>query len=110
MAKSASAEFDGRSGRYSFEVFPLDTVFNAVGAVYIFTKRTVETSGRGTHEFLYIGETGSLENRIPNHEKLSAVLRRGANCICVHRDDNSVSRLKKETDLRAGNVTPYNDQ
>ncbi len=110
MAKIADATFDGKSGRYSFEVYPINTTFNSVGAVYIFTKRVVDASGKGSHELLYIGETESLADRIPNHEKWRTARDHGANCICVHRDDNGKSRLNKETDLRAASLTPCNNQ
>ena len=110
MAKIADATFNGRLGPYGFEVYPLDTRFISVGAVYVFTKRTVDASGKGSHELLYIGETDSLAERIPNHEKWPRVLRLGANCICVHRDDNGGSRLNKETDLRTANATACNEQ
>ncbi len=110
MAKIADATFKGKTGSYAFEVYPADTSFNAVGAVYIFTKREVGSDGKGTHTFLYIGETDSLKDRIPNHEKWPCITRNGVNCICVHRDDNDKSRLAKEIDLRDGNSTPCNDQ
>jgi hypothetical protein len=110
MPKIADATFSGTSGNYEFEVYSLNTAFNAVGAIYIFTKRTVDASGRGTHALIYIGQTDSLADRIPNHEKWPCIRRNDANCICVHRDDNEQSRLKKETDLLAAFTTPCNDQ
>lgn len=110
MAKIADATFNGREGQCKFEVHPLGTSFNAVGAVYIFTKRTVDGLGKGAHAFIYIGQTDSLRNRMPNHEKFPSINRNGANCVCVHPDGNETSRLKKETDLRAANSTPCNDQ
>ena len=110
MAKIANATFKGKMGSYSFEVYSTDTSFNAVGAVCVFTKRTVGSDGKGTHSFIYIGQTDLLKGRIPNHEKWPCAKRNGVNCICVHRDDNEKSRLAKETDLRAGNSTPCNDQ
>ena len=110
MAKIADATFKGAKGEYAFEVYPFDQSFNAVGAVYIFTKRAVDSSGKGLHTFLYIGETEDLSSRIPNHEKWPCARRNGVTCICVHLDNNSQSRLAKETDLRAGNTTPCNDQ
>jgi hypothetical protein len=109
VSKIADATFKGKNGSYSFEVYPSNISFNAVGAVYIFTKRTVADS-KGTHLFLYIGQTDSLKDRIPNHEKWPCVNRNGVNCICVHRDDSEKSRLDKESDLRAGNSTRCNDQ
>lgn len=110
MSKIADATFKGARGAYSFEVFDANTTFNAVGGVYIFTKRTVDATGKGKHDFLYIGQTDSLAARIPHHEKWPCVRLRGVNCICVHRDDNERSRLAKETDLRKTNTTPCNDQ
>ena len=110
MAKITDATFSGETGKYAFEVYPSDTTFNSVAAVYVFTKRTVDSSGKGTHEFIYIGETESLATRIPNHEKWPCARRNGVNCICVHRDTNEDSRLAKEADLRAANRTPCNDQ
>lgn len=110
MAKIANATFNGNRGSYSFEVYPIDTVFNPVGAVYVFTRRSLDASGKGSHDLLYIGETGSLADRIPNHEKWAGLIKHRANCICVHRDGNSISRLSKETDLRAANDAPLNVQ
>jgi hypothetical protein len=110
MPKIADATIKGRTGTYDFEVYSADTTFNAVGGVYIFTKRTVDANGKGTHTLLYIGQTDSLRDRIPNHEKWPCARRNGVNCICVHPDDNEGSRVAKEADLRAGNTTPCNDQ
>jgi hypothetical protein len=64
MAKIDDATFKGKRGSYSFEVYPTDTSFNAVGAVYIFTKRKVGSNGKGTHTLLCIGQTDSLKDRI----------------------------------------------
>lgn len=108
MSKIADATFRGETGTYNFGVYTTDTVFIDVGAVYIFSKRVVGTDGRGTHTFLYIGETHSLEDRIPYHEKWPCVQRNGVNCICVHQDDNAVSRRAKEADLLAAYKTPCN--
>lgn len=110
MTKIADATFKGAKGEYRFEVYPATQSFNAVGAVYIFTKRTVGADGKGSHTLLYIGETGDLSGRIPTHEKWTCAKRNGANCICVHRDDGELSRLLKEADLRAANATPCNEQ
>ena len=110
MAKIADAMFQGKTGTHSFEVYPINANFNPVAAVYIFTKRTVDASGKGSHEFIYIGQTDSLADRIPNHDKRPCVRRNGANCICVHRDNNERSRLNKETDLRAASNTLCNDE
>lgn len=106
MGKISDATFNG----YDFEVYPSGTIFKSVGAVYIFTKRVVDSKGKGTHTLLYIGQTESLQDRIPNHDKWSCANRNGVNCICVHRDNNEYSRLDKETNLRRLNNTPCNNQ
>lgn len=109
MGKIADVTFTGASGtKYSFIGYTLDTSFSDVGAVYIFTKRTV-SDDNGTHATLYIGETEELGTRISNHEKWSCVNNHGANCICVHRDDNQASRLQKEKDLLGNYHSPCND-
>lgn len=110
MAKITDATFKGKTGQYTFEVYTADTSFNAVGGVYIFSKRAVDTEGKGSHTFLYIGQTDSLKDRISNHEKWPCARRNGVNCICVHRDGSEDSRLAKEADLRAAHSTPCNDQ
>ena len=76
MSKIADATFHGNTGTYNFGVYTTDTVFIDVGAVYIFSKRVVGADGKGTHTFLYIGETHSLEDRIPYHEKWPCVQRK----------------------------------
>ena len=110
MGKIADATFKGKFGTYAFEIYTTDTIFNFVGAVYIFSKRTVGSDGMGKHTFLYIGQTHSLKDRIPNHEKWHCARNYGVNCICVHRDNDANSRLHKELDLLSINKTPCNAQ
>lgn len=110
MAKISDVVLSGHTGRYTFEVYPTDTTFSPIGAVYVFTNRTVDANGTGSHTLLYIGQTDSLATRIPNHEKWPCAQRNGANCICIHADNGETSRINKETDLRAAHTTPCNDQ
>jgi hypothetical protein len=111
MSKIATATFKGASGTaYDFEAWTTDTTFSQVGAVYVFTKRTVGADGKGSHTLLYIGQTDNLANRIPNHEKWSCANKNGVNCICTHRDNSEKSRIAKETDLINANNTPCNKE
>jgi len=112
MSKIGTAVFYGQSGTgYEFEVFTSDTNFNNVSAVYIFTRRTLDSEGQGVHAMLYIGETEELGNRIANHEKWPCVDGHNCNCICIHQEPDENTRLTKETDLRhAYPDTPCNDQ
>ncbi len=108
MSKIADATFHGKEGIYNFGVYTTDTVFIDVGAVYIFSKRIQGSDGKYSHTFLYIGQTHSLEDRIPYHEKWSCAIKNGANCICVHQDDDINSRRAKEADLLAITNPPCN--
>jgi hypothetical protein len=102
--------FKGQVGSYTFEIYPVHQKFNAVGAVYIFAKMTVDATGVHWYAPVYIGQTDSLADRIPTHEKWPCALRNGANAICVHRDNSTQSRLDKETDLRVVRNTSCNNQ
>jgi hypothetical protein len=109
MGKIADVTLKGQSSSYQFEAYPIDATFNAVGAVYVFTKRTVDPSGSGSHTPIYIGQTDSLADRIPNHEKWPCIKRENANCICVQLDDSERSRLQKEADLITAYHPPCNE-
>ena len=109
MAKLADATFSAGGSSYSFTAYSADTSFNDVSAVYIFTKRTM-TDGKGTHSFLYIGETGELGTRIASHEKWHCVNNYDCNCICVHTVDEEQARRDIETSFRNEHATPCNDQ
>jgi len=109
MAKLADTTFSGSTGQYDFEVYPLGTDFKNVGAVYIISRRTVDVQGKGTHTFIYIGQTGDLSERFDNHHKAKCFKENNANCICVHLESNERSRRAIEGDLVARNPTPCND-
>ena len=110
MTKLADLTVEGKSGnKYEFEVYPRVTAFNPVGAVYLVTKRTKKSDGTGTHEFLYVGETGDLRTRFDSHHKEDCFDEKGGNCICIHRDGSEKSRLAKESDLLEARNWPCND-
>jgi predicted GIY-YIG superfamily endonuclease len=99
MAELDTLTFKGLSGTsYSATAYALTQQFNAVGAVYIITKRYVQ-SGTTYYQPLYIGVTGDLSTRFNDHHKDACFTRNGANSICIHRDENEKSRFAKETDL-----------
>ena len=111
--KTTEVTFQGRVGTYKFEVYPLDTSFNATGAIYIFAKYAPDQYGTGTYTPLYIGQTISLRNRILEHRhhgKWICVENYGVNCICVHRDTDARSRMEKEADLLVANEPPCNER
>ena len=110
MGKIADATFHGKEESYNFGVYTTDTVFIDVGAVYIFSRRQQGSDGIFYHTFIYIGQTHSLEDRIPYHEKWLCAQRHNVNCICVHQDDDLESRFTKEADLLAVSSPPCNKQ
>ena len=82
--------------RYPYEVYTLDTVWNDVGGNYIFTRQT--PTG---WVCIYIGQTQSFKDRIPNHEVWPCARRQGATHIHAHSNSNADARLREERDLKA---------
>jgi hypothetical protein len=111
MAKIGDAGFKGVSGAtYRFDVYTLDTKFNNIGALYIYSTRTVDSEGRGKHKVLYIGEARELKDRIAYHEMWPCFERYSVNCICIHPDKDEDSRLRKQADLLRAIETPCNEE
>jgi len=69
VSKVADTNLCGASGtKYKFGIYTLETSFENIGAVYIFTKGIVSDMKRN-RDFLSTGQTEELANRIYNHEK-----------------------------------------
>lgn len=110
MAKIGTLPLKGKSGEtYSFNVWPMDQQFNAVGAVYAITKRHADSKGGHSHTVIYVGETSDLSTRFENHHKADCFNQHESNCICTHQDDDEESRLAKENDLLKQHNPPCND-
>ena len=108
MAKLTDVTFVGTSGtKYRFEAYAFGTTFKALGAVYIFTVRTVK-DGKGSHDPIYIGQTGDLSERFDDHHKAKCIKSKNPTCICIHLNDSDKSRLAIETDLLANRNPPCN--
>jgi hypothetical protein len=109
MAAIGSLTLTGASGAsYTFQIFPWNTTFNPVAAVYVVTKRLPAENGDFRHDVLYVGETGSLSERFASHHKADAMERRQANCINVLQERNAEVRLRIEADLIASHNPPCN--
>ena len=93
MATQHHIFIDQSNTQHQFEVYPRGQIFNDVSGVYMFTK----INNDGTHNVLYIGETGSLKNRPvgAGHEKWESAIRRGMTHICVLRTPSRVSIQNK---------------
>lgn len=98
----------GASGmKYTFQMYPWNTEFKALGGVYVITKRTPSTSG-GNHSLIYVGQTGDLSVRFDNHHKADCFNRHGTNCIGVLLEENEQRQLAIEADLLAAYDWPCN--
>src|SRR6516225_5000509 len=70
VATLGTIDLKGASGKsWPFDVYLRETAFKAVGAVYVQSVRTAKTGGGGSHQFIYVGQTGNLSNRPLNHHK-----------------------------------------
>lgn len=112
MAKLADVLFEGSSfTKYRFEVYTLDSEFDAEGAVYIYTRRTKPGTFGGTHVVRYIGRADSLSEELKaNGGPAAAEARYDANCLCVMYEQNSEIRSSVEKDLLKHHITPFNQQ
>jgi hypothetical protein len=102
--------FSGKSGAvYRFQVWSLETVFQAVPAAYIVTRRAQSNNNynSGAHEVLYIGETSSLADPFATAADFSCFRKHGATCICVcvYRVEQEQLRRKAALDLALAHVT-----
>lgn len=87
---------------YEFEVYPVGQLFNPVSGVYIFCR---ELFG-GSWEALYVGEAGSLKQRlndgIASHDGYRRAKATGATHVAAMRVSGDAERIRVETDLRHG--------
>jgi hypothetical protein len=100
MNKLGTVKFSGLSGhRYEFAAYPLDTVFDeAFSGVFVVTRRRQGKSKRGfTHKRICAGLSDKLRQLLTSEEQsLSA---QGANCVCLHSENDEGAMQKIEQDL-----------
>lgn len=110
MTKIGTITYKGKSKTdYRFNLYPMGTGFNNIGAIYIVTKREVN-EGKGTHTLLYVGQTEDMSNRFDDHHKQDCFDSRGGNCIGVYQLSTQKERDAVEQDLIAAYNPPCNDQ
>lgn len=108
MAKLGTVTIKGKSGtEYDFTVYPRGQSFNAVAVVYAISKRTVK-DGKGSHEWIYIGETEDVSTRFDNHHKEYCFAEHDADCVSIHREDSEDERVRIEDDILKGRTWPCN--
>jgi hypothetical protein len=90
-----TVNWPGKSGRmYAYEVYSINTDWKDVPGNYIFAK-----INGSSWKPVYIGQTDSFSNRLPNHEKRPCAERNGATHIHAHVNRDNQSRLNEEQDL-----------
>jgi len=111
MPKLGSVTFTGSSGKkYKFNAYPINTEFEAFGAVYLFTKRYKNSSGDYNHIDIYIGQTKNISERFENHHAMPCIKRNDANCICIYNESSESKRLDIEKDLIDNYNPPCNTE
>ena len=99
MGRLDTVTFAGASGsKYDFDVYPRDTQFEAIGAVYFFTKSEKNQDGY-SHKKIYVGETHDLSGSFDNHRAMPCIEEYGMDCICIHAEPNILQREMIERDL-----------
>jgi hypothetical protein len=112
MATYGGITFNGKSGeKYYFKAWPLQTRFNALGAVYFVTRRVFsdKTYRRASHESIFIGQTTDLTAPLATSTQLACFDKHAANCICVYVEANEERRIAIAQDLLAAHRTTCND-
>ena len=96
----------GASGKkYTYWISPIDSSFKDEPGNYIFAKET----SPGLWNPIYIGETESLKDRLPNHEKLPCVNRYGGTHVHTHTTSGGEQvRKAEEADLLTKYDPPCN--
>lgn len=96
----------GASGKkYTYDIFPIGTDWYGVPGNYIFAKE----SSPGKWQAVYIGETESFKERLPNHNELPCIRLNGGTHTHAHVNRDNSARLEEEQDLLANNKTPCNE-
>ena len=96
----SSAVLRGKSGRYDFEVFPLDAEFEKIPAIYVISKRVTDKHKRSHHRLICIGETASIFDDIKRHKKDKCIKANQANVVCLLKEQDENNRLRIASDLR----------
>jgi len=97
MAEAPTIQWTGESGNtYKYWIHPIGAPFKDAAGNYIFAKETEANRWRP----IYIGQTGSLRDRLTSHEKEECARKNGATHIHAHTNDKGEqARLDEETDL-----------
>ena len=98
MAEARTLKLKGGSGtEYTYEIHTIGTTFKDIPGNYVFMKETEAE----TWTVLYIGETGSLADRLndpDSHHKIECVRDEGGEHLGTHASSADEGERKKEED------------
>ena len=86
--------------QYTFNVYASSTSYIDTGGIYI--------NPAGNYSVIYVGETRSMKDRIPDHEKWDCAENHGVDSMCVLWETNLLTRLAIEQDLIQAYDSPCN--
>lgn len=97
--------------------FSTELDFGGKAAVYIFSKRDLDSKLNSTyrkqmyqHTIIYCGMTGDTDQRFCGHFKKEGLSKHGANRICVHKCKNESEAKSLEKNLLNMFNFPLNDK
>lgn len=91
IRKLSTAVFRGSRTEYSFDVYPISPAITDNPAVFIFSRRKADKTGRWHHTVSCVGETASIVAEVKKHKRAKCVKGNSVNVVC----------LLKEIDRRA---------
>jgi hypothetical protein len=91
--------------KYEYFILKIGADWSDMPGNYIFAYQ----SSLGKWKAVYIGETESFKDRLPNHDELPCILRNGGTHIHSHVNQDKQARLDEERDLLADSGAPCND-
>lgn len=98
MSLLTKLTFTGRNGRrYLFYVYPKETTFKALPALYAFLGKRSD----GRYRVLYIGKTVDLSERFESHHKWDEATRQGFQYLAVCTDVTLLGMDEDEANLIA---------
>jgi hypothetical protein len=107
----AIIDFKGNSSKtYSFDVYPINEECPRESGVYVFTKRTLNSSTfKYEHNICFIGSAVSQPNKLYNHQKEHCINKHAANSVCYLAVPIVADRKIIEQDLLKAGNTMYSE-
>jgi hypothetical protein len=99
--KLSDAVFRGKEAEHTFKVYPLTAPITDQPAVFIISRRIVDTRGRGHQVAICIGETDSTVRELRKHKRSKCVKDHSMNVVCLLKEKDADSRRAVIDDLMA---------